>query len=171
MGHVDVSHLEYYLPDGRVLFDDVSFRVGQGAVVALVGANGAGKTTLLQLVAGDLHPHGGTVTVDGDLGVMRQFIGTSGRGDQESGALPASATVRQLLVSVSPAPIRRAAETLERAERHLARGNDEKAQVDFAQALADWGEAAGYEAEIATGCRAAGPGCGPSPARAWRWWG
>lgn len=54
MGHVDVSRIEYHLPDGRVLFDDVSFRVGDGAVVALVGPNGSGKTTLLRLITGDL---------------------------------------------------------------------------------------------------------------------
>ena len=46
-----VGHI---LPDGRELFADVSFRVGEGAKVALVGPNGAGKTTLLRMVAGDL---------------------------------------------------------------------------------------------------------------------
>lgn len=35
-----------------MLLGDASFRVGEGAVVALVGANGAGKTTLLRLIAG-----------------------------------------------------------------------------------------------------------------------
>jgi len=76
MGHVEAAHIEYYLPDGRVLLGDASFRVGEGAVVALVGANGAGKTTLLRLIAGDLQPHGGTVTVSGGLGVMAQFVGS-----------------------------------------------------------------------------------------------
>ena len=45
--------MRYELPDGRVLLDDVSFRVGDGDKVALVGANGAGKTTLLRIVTGD----------------------------------------------------------------------------------------------------------------------
>ena len=45
MGHVDLSGVSYALPDGRMLLDDISFRVGDGAVVALVGPNGAGKTT------------------------------------------------------------------------------------------------------------------------------
>ena len=54
MGYVDVAGVAQVLPDGRVLFDDVSFRVGEGAKVALVGPNGAGKTTLLRMVAGDL---------------------------------------------------------------------------------------------------------------------
>ena len=56
MGHIDLSGVGYHLPDGRVLLDDVSFRVGEGAVVALVGPNGSGKTTLLRIIAGDLAP-------------------------------------------------------------------------------------------------------------------
>ena len=51
--------MRYELPDGRVLLDDVSFRVGEGAKVALVGANGAGKTTLLRIITGELTPHAG----------------------------------------------------------------------------------------------------------------
>lgn len=97
MGHLEAAHLEYYLPDGRVLLGDASFRVGEGAVVALVGANGAGKTTLLRLMAGELQPHGGTVSSSGGLGVMRQFVG-SVRDER---------TVRDLLVSVAQPRIRR----------------------------------------------------------------
>lgn len=91
MGHVETAHVEYYLPDGRALLGDVSFRVGDGAVVALVGPNGAGKTTLMRLISGEIAPHGGTVTASGGLGVMRQFVG-SVRDDR---------TVRDLLVSVA----------------------------------------------------------------------
>src|SRR3954451_23580072 len=75
MGYVDVAGAGFVLPDGRVLFSDVSFRVGEGAKVALVGPNGAGKTTLLRMVAGDLPTPTGTIARSGNLGVMRQFIG------------------------------------------------------------------------------------------------
>ncbi|MDX2853833.1 MULTISPECIES: ATP-binding cassette domain-containing protein [Streptomycetaceae] len=137
MGHVDVAHLEYYLPDGRVLLGDVSFRVGEGAAVALVGANGAGKTTLLRLISGELKPHGGTVAVSGGLGVMPQFVG-SVRDDR---------TVRDLLVSVAPPRIREAAAAVDAAELEIMAQDDEAAQLAYAQALSDWAEARGYEAE------------------------
>ncbi|MEV0278384.1 ATP-binding cassette domain-containing protein [Streptomyces sp. NPDC050610] len=137
MGHVEAGHLEYYLPDGRVLLGDVSFRVGEGAAVALVGANGAGKTTLLRLIAGELQPHGGAVTVSGGLGVMPQFVG-SVRDER---------TVRDLLVSVAQPRVREAAEAVDRAEHAIMTSDDEAAQMAYAQALADWAEARGYEAE------------------------
>ncbi len=152
MGHVEISHLEYYLPDGRVLFGDASFRVGEGAAVALVGANGAGKTTLLRLIAGDLKPHGGTVTVSGGLGVMRQFVGTTGReaAQQDDGAqapLAPDASVRDLLVSVAPAEVKNAALAVDAAELAMMTQDDEETQLAYAQALADWADAGGYDYE------------------------
>ncbi|MGW5053348.1 ATP-binding cassette domain-containing protein [Actinokineospora sp. NPDC004072] len=138
MGHVEVAHVEYHLPDGRALLDDVSFRVGDGAVCALVGANGAGKTTLLRLIAGELKPDAGAVTVSGGLGVMPQFVG-SVRDER---------TVRDLLVSVSPPALRAAAKAVDDAELVLMDRDDEAAQMAYAQALNDWVEARGYEAEV-----------------------
>ncbi len=137
MGHLEAAHLEYYLPDGRALLGDVSFRVGEGAVVALVGPNGAGKTTLLRMLAGEIRPHGGSVTVGGGLGVMRQFIGS----------VRDETTVRDLLVSVATPRIRDAARAVDAAEHAIMTVDDEAAQLKYAQALADWAEARGYEAE------------------------
>ncbi|MFJ8952804.1 ABC-F family ATP-binding cassette domain-containing protein [Streptomyces sp. NPDC102381] len=137
MGHLEAAHLEYYLPDGRALLGDVSFRVGEGAVVALVGPNGAGKTTLLRLISGELRPHGGSVTVGGGLGVMRQFVGS----------VRDETTVRDLLVSVSTPRIREAAKAVDEAEHLIMTVDDEAAQMSYAQALSDWAEAQGYEAE------------------------
>ncbi|MBB1260828.1 ABC-F family ATP-binding cassette domain-containing protein [Streptomyces alkaliterrae] len=137
MGHVEVAHLEYVLPDGRVLLDDVSFRVGEGAVVALVGANGAGKTTLLRIIAGDLRADDGTVAVGGGLGVMPQFVGS----------VRDESTVRDLLVAVAPPRVREAARAVDAAELAIMERDDEAAQLEYAQALSDWAEAQGYEAE------------------------
>ncbi len=44
---------------------DASFEVGEGEVVALIGANGAGKTTILHTVTGLLHAKSGSVTFEG----------------------------------------------------------------------------------------------------------
>ncbi|MBT2524592.1 ABC-F family ATP-binding cassette domain-containing protein [Streptomyces sp. ISL-99] len=137
MGHLEAAHVEYYLPDGRPLLGDVSFRVGEGAVVALVGPNGAGKTTLLRLISRELQPHGGSVTVSGGLGVMGQFVGS----------VQDERTVRDLLVSVSQERIREAAAAVDRAEHGILTVDDEKAQMAYAQALSDWAEVGGYDAE------------------------
>jgi branched-chain amino acid transport system ATP-binding protein len=45
---------------------DVTFDVGEGEIVALVGANGAGKTTTLKTVSGLLRPRTGSIRLDGE---------------------------------------------------------------------------------------------------------
>lgn len=134
MAHLDVAGIDYRLADGRPLLRDVSLRVGEAQRVALIGANGAGKTTLLRLITGDLAPDAGAVTRDGSLGVMRQFV----TGD----------TVGALLLSVAPLPIRESAAALEAAERAMAADGSTETQMRYATALATWGEAGGYEAEV-----------------------
>jgi ATPase subunit of ABC transporter with duplicated ATPase domains len=138
VGYVDTANLGCTLADGRELFSDVSFRVGEGAKVALVGANGTGKTTLLRIVAGDLTPSAGNVARSGGLGVMRQFIGS----------IRDDSTVRDLLLSLAPAPIRAAGGALDHAELALMESEDERAQLRYADALAAWGDAGGYPAEV-----------------------
>jgi ATPase subunit of ABC transporter with duplicated ATPase domains len=138
VGHVDVNGVSYVLPDGRTLFSGVSFRVGDGAVVALVGANGAGKTTLMRVIAGDTDPVDGSVSRSGGLGVMRQFVGS----------VRDESTVRDLLVSVAPPRIRDAALELDAAELQMMEHDDEKTQMRYAHAIADWGDAHGYDAEV-----------------------
>ncbi|WP_043615298.1 ABC-F family ATP-binding cassette domain-containing protein [Nonomuraea candida] len=138
MGHVEVGHLTYVLPDGRPLLNDVSFRIGEGVKAALVGPNGAGKTTLMRLISGDLQPVEGSVAGSGGLGVMRQFIGSVRDGSN----------VRDLLLGVAPPAVRQAAERLDAAELAMMERDDEKIQMRYAQAISDYTDAGGYEIEV-----------------------
>jgi ATPase subunit of ABC transporter with duplicated ATPase domains len=149
VGHIDVAHLGYRLASGRQLLADASFRVGEGVTAALVGPNGAGKTTLLRLVTGDLVPDSGTVTVTGGLGVMRQFIGSIRDSPAGEGTISGDSSVHDLLVSVASPRVRAAAQRLDAAERAMMEADDEPAQLRYAAALADWGDAGGYQAEVA----------------------
>jgi ATPase subunit of ABC transporter with duplicated ATPase domains len=138
VGYVDVAAIGHTLPDGRLLLHDVSFRVGEGAKAALVGANGAGKTTLLRLIADDMTPQRGSIARSGGLGVMSQFIG----------AVRDATTVQEFLVGLAPAPVKDAWDDLEAAELVLMERDDERAQLDYAHALTHWGDVGGYDAEV-----------------------
>jgi ATPase subunit of ABC transporter with duplicated ATPase domains len=138
MGYVDVAGVSHALSDGRVLLDDVAFRVGEGQKAALVGANGAGKTTLLRIVAGDLSAQTGAIGRSGGLGVMRQFIGS----------VRDETTVQEFLVQLAPPGIQAAWAELESAELIMMERDDEPTQLAYAHALAHWGDAGGYDAEV-----------------------
>lgn len=158
MGHVDLAGVSYHLPAGRVLLDDVSFRVGEGSIVALVGPNGSGKTTLLKIIAGDLTPTAGSVSRSGGLGIMRQFIGS----------IRDSSTVRDLLFSLSPAALRQAVTELDEVELHLMEDDSEDTQFRYAHALSDYADAGGYDAEVTfDACCTAALGIGYEQAK-WR---
>jgi len=136
VAHVEISDVVHALPDGRPLLAGVSLRVGEGSRTALVGPNGTGKTTLLRIVAGDLAPDAGAVTRSGGLAVMHQQVGVG------------AADVRDLLLQVAPDAVRAAAAALDAAELAMMEREDEPTQMRYAQALADWGDAGGYEAEV-----------------------
>ncbi|MEK6493003.1 ABC-F family ATP-binding cassette domain-containing protein [Myroides odoratimimus] len=61
---------------GEYLFENVTFRIGAGDRVGLVGKNGAGKSTMLKLLSGDLEPDTGSLAMEKDLriGFLRQDI-------------------------------------------------------------------------------------------------
>jgi lipopolysaccharide export system ATP-binding protein len=51
---------------GRIVVNNVGFRVGRGEIVALLGRNGAGKTTSFRMTMGIVKPDGGNVLLNGE---------------------------------------------------------------------------------------------------------
>ncbi|MGW4042560.1 ribosomal protection-like ABC-F family protein [Streptomyces sp. NPDC004721] len=71
------SNLSFTWPDDTLVFQDLSFTVGSGRT-GLVAPNGAGKSTLLKLIAGELRPGTGSVSVAGTLGYLPQSLPLTG---------------------------------------------------------------------------------------------
>ena len=77
----------------RAVLDDVTLGVVDGARIGVVGRNGGGKTTLLRTLAGDLEP---------DVGRLRRPPGVSVGALAQEDDLPATATVRDVVVGDVP---------------------------------------------------------------------
>lgn len=75
---IDVRNLGFSYPDGTRALDGVSFRVGRGEAVALIGANGSGKSTLLMNLNAVLTPTQGEVRVNGTV-ITKQTAVTARR--------------------------------------------------------------------------------------------
>lgn len=71
------SNLSFAWPDDTPVFQDLSFTVTSGRT-GLVAPNGSGKSTLLRLLAGELRPTTGSLTVSGTLGHLPQSLPLTG---------------------------------------------------------------------------------------------
>jgi len=90
----------------RCLLDDVTWQLGPGDRVGVVGVNGSGKTTLLRLLAGRLAlPSDGATGVSGGLGLAAR------------GRLVTGATVRMGYLTQEPTPVDEDLRVLEAAEQ------------------------------------------------------
>jgi ATPase subunit of ABC transporter with duplicated ATPase domains len=133
----------------RLLMHDVSFRVGPGDKVGLVGRNGAGKTTLTRVLAGEAMPASGQVTATGSVGYLPQDPRT---GDPEVpvrerilSARGLDDVVRRLraaeteMGSGDPEVAERAMRRYERADADLHAGGGYAAEAEAAQIAASLG--------------------------------
>ena len=89
MNRIDINHVSKYFKVKQIngknfldrvtttlkALDDISFSVGSGEMVGIIGVNGSGKTTLLRTIAGIYHPTKGTINVKGKIAPLLQ-IGT-----------------------------------------------------------------------------------------------
>ncbi|WP_330327484.1 ABC-F family ATP-binding cassette domain-containing protein [Streptomyces pseudovenezuelae] len=71
------SNLSFAWPDDTPVFQDLSFTVTSGRT-GLVAPSGSGKSTLLRLLAGELRPLTGSLTVGGTLGYLPQSLPLTG---------------------------------------------------------------------------------------------
>jgi len=71
---IEIQGLSRSYGDLRAV-DDVSFDIGRGEVVGLLGHNGAGKTTIMKMLTGFLEPDAGEIRVDGlDIATQRRAV-------------------------------------------------------------------------------------------------
>ena len=122
----------------RLLLSPVSFQVGSGDRIGLVGRNGAGKTTLTRILAGEGLPAAGQVTRSGQIGYLPQ--------DPRSGD-PNQLTRDRILGARGLDQVLR---RLRRAEIDMSERDGEardKAMASYARAESELLAAGGYAAE------------------------
>ncbi|MYY81838.1 MULTISPECIES: ribosomal protection-like ABC-F family protein [unclassified Streptomyces] len=74
---ITCSNLSFAWPDDTPVLSDLSFTLTSGRT-GLVAPNGSGKSTLLKLIAGELRPTAGSVSVSGTLGHLPQSLPLTG---------------------------------------------------------------------------------------------
>ncbi|MBO2466198.1 ABC-F family ATP-binding cassette domain-containing protein [Actinomadura violacea] len=107
------SDLSFAWPDGTPVLDGLDAAFGTGRT-GLAGVNGSGKSTLLKLIAGELRPGTGTVSVEGEVGYLPQTL-----------VLDGSATVADLLGIAAARAALHAIERGEATEENFAAVGDD----------------------------------------------
>ncbi|GHE42432.1 ABC-F family ATP-binding cassette domain-containing protein [Sphingobacterium griseoflavum] len=70
-----IHDVTYLHPDRELLFQNLSFSISKLQKAALIGHNGSGKSTLLKLIAGELRPFSGMISVDAPFYYVPQLVG------------------------------------------------------------------------------------------------
>ncbi len=70
---IELEEVSFSYPDGHQALDNITFLLGHGESVGVVGANGAGKSTLLSILSGIVFPQKGSVRV-GDIPVTKKTL-------------------------------------------------------------------------------------------------
>ncbi|MFF0768143.1 ABC-F family ATP-binding cassette domain-containing protein [Nonomuraea wenchangensis] len=120
-----VDRVSFAWPDGTRVLDglDAAFPAGR---TGLIGVNGSGKSTLLKIIARELAPRSGSVTVTGEVGYLPQNV-----------PLVAARTVSDLLEISEKRAALHAIESGDVAEEHFAAIGDDWDVEERAQAELD----------------------------------
>ncbi|WP_374464784.1 ABC-F family ATP-binding cassette domain-containing protein [Chryseobacterium sp.] len=70
-----LQNISFGFPGGNLLFNHTSLTIQSHTKSALVGNNGMGKSTLLKIIAGEIHPLSGNVSIQGDVFYVPQMFG------------------------------------------------------------------------------------------------
>ena len=132
------------------LFSDLSWRIGPGERIGMVGPNGVGKTTIALIIAGNEEPDRGEV--------IRTRGWKTGYLAQEVKAFRNQPLI-EFVVGGKPELVQ-AHRRLSELERLLADRNNEQTQLDYAHALDHFQELGGYSAEAEAARILAGLGFG-----------
>ncbi|MFW2512763.1 ABC-F family ATP-binding cassette domain-containing protein [Demequina sp. SO4-13] len=97
MSFLSFSHLTFQWPDGAPVLAGASGSVSSG-LTAIVGANGSGKSTLLRLLAGELSPGSGVVSISGTRAYVPQDVALEA--DARADAVMGLTSVRAALRSI-----------------------------------------------------------------------
>ena len=68
---LDIGKKQYYKK--FYALDNVSFEVGKGEIVGIVGRNGSGKSTILKILTGVLSPTEGSVSIEGKVSALLEL--------------------------------------------------------------------------------------------------
>ena len=71
---IEFQNVDFSYEKDRKVLHDMSFSIGKGESVGLIGANGAGKSTIMKLLLGLLGPDSGKVLIDG-IEVKKDTLG------------------------------------------------------------------------------------------------
>lgn len=97
-GNLEVDDLSYNY-DAKSVLDHISFNVGKGEIIGILGPNGCGKSTLLKNLNKNLSPHTGCVLLDGrDIAdISKRDIAKKIASVPQSNEIRFSFTVREIV--------------------------------------------------------------------------
>ncbi len=121
----------------RAVLVEISFQIGRGERIALIGDNGSGKSTLLRLIAGLEEPSGGRITRA--RGVRIGYL------PQEPFLDPSRALFAEMLQAF--APVLKQEEELRRLEEELTRSPSEELLLRYDDLQEAFALAGGYRYE------------------------